>query len=109
MKDVSLGHLRHRLLIEIPHDEPDGAGGLIRTYNASSYVWGAIIPMSGQAEFIIDRRNMTITHKIMLRWRDDLTQNIRLRLQNRCFLIQALWDQDERRRFLICLCEEVTA
>jgi hypothetical protein len=48
-----------------------------------------------------------VTHKIILRWRADLTQDMRLRHHNRYFLILAIWDQDEQKRFLVCLCEEV--
>ena len=107
MKDVSLGHLRHRLLIEAAHDVSDGAGGVIRTYTPGPNIWAAVFPISGKSEFIIDRRNMNITHKIILRWRADLTQDMRLRHHNRCFLILAIWDQDEQKRFLVCLCEEV--
>lgn len=109
MRDLAIADLRHRLLIEVPRDESDDAGGILRTYIAKSHVWAAIETIQGKQEFLTDRRTINITHKITLRWRDDVNLNVRLRLQDRCFLIVTFWPQRDRKTYLICFCEEVTA
>ena len=49
----------------------------------------------------------TVTHRVTLRWRAGLTTKQRLRRGSQIFLIRGVQDPDDRRRRLICTCEEI--
>jgi hypothetical protein len=42
---TAIASLRHRLTLEAPEDEPDGAGGVVRVWNSLGQVWAAIEPL----------------------------------------------------------------
>jgi SPP1 family predicted phage head-tail adaptor len=50
---------------------------------------------------------VTVTHRIWLRWRDDLVGGMRLRKGARLFVIRAFRDPDEAGRYALCDCEEI--
>lgn len=100
------GNMRHRLMIEAPDDEADGAGGFVRVWNPLGQVWAAIEPLSASAAVVADRRIGALTHRVLLRLRRDLTLNHRFRLGERIFTIRALRDREEDGRFLECLVAE---
>lgn len=49
---------------------------------------------------------MTITHRVWLAYRDDITAGIRFRKGRRILAIRAVMDPDETCRFIVCRCEE---
>jgi SPP1 family predicted phage head-tail adaptor len=102
-----IGALRHRLTLEAPVDAPDAAGGATRTWNVVATLWAAIEPFVSDANFRALRPEQTTTHRITMRWRGDIDGAKRLRLGARVFAVIATADADERRRRLVCLCEEV--
>ena len=101
-----IGQLRHRLTLEAPDETADGAGGVARLWSSLGEVWAAIEPMAAGGTVVADRPLGRLTHRILLRHRDGLTLNHRLRLGYRIFAIRALRDPDERGRFTECLVEE---
>jgi SPP1 family predicted phage head-tail adaptor len=103
---TAIGELRHRLVIEAPVETPDEAGGVARTFSALATVWAAIEPVSADHRLIADRAMAALSHRIVLRRRDDLTLNHRFRLGARVFAIRALRDPEERGEFLECLVSE---
>jgi SPP1 family predicted phage head-tail adaptor len=103
---TTIGNLRHRLMIEAPDDEPDGAGGFVRVWNPLGQAWAAIEPLSAAAAVVADQRVGALTHRVLLRLRRDLTLNHRFRLGARVFTIRVLRDREEDGRFLECLVAE---
>jgi SPP1 family predicted phage head-tail adaptor len=104
---ASINELRARVALEAPVDAPDGAGGSTRRYEPVTRLWAAITPLAGAPHFIAQRQEQSITHRARLRWRSDLRIDMRLVLGARRLLIRAVYDEDERRRFLVCHCEEI--
>lgn len=102
-----LGDMRTRLAFEKAVDAPDGAGGAARTFNAIADVWGALEPVSGRAAFVAAREELKVTHRIRIRWRNDVEIADRFRQLDRIFIVRGLLDPDERRVILECLCEEI--
>jgi len=103
---TEIGKLRHRLTLEAPDDEPDGMGGVVRLWTPLGAVWAAIEPVAASDAVVADKRVGALTHRIVLRHRDDLTLNHRFRLGSRIFVLRALRDRDEDGRFLECLVAE---
>jgi SPP1 family predicted phage head-tail adaptor len=102
----SIGHLRHRLVLEAPQETPDGLGGVTRNWSALAQIWAAIEPLSSGDAVIADKRIARLTHRVVVRKRGDVSLDHRFRLAERIFTIRSLRDAQEDGRFLECLVEE---
>jgi SPP1 family predicted phage head-tail adaptor len=94
------GELRTRLVLEQPVETPDGAGGVARGYASVATLWAALVPVSAQGDVVADSLGDDVTHRLVIRFRSDVTTRHRLRAGARIFRIVALRDQDGRGRFL---------
>jgi SPP1 family predicted phage head-tail adaptor len=47
-----------------------------------------------------------VTHRILLRFRSDVSTAMRLRKAGRIFSLRAIHDPDESERYLVCLASE---
>jgi len=102
----AIGKLRHRLVIEQPETTPDGAGGLTESWIALAEVWGAIEPLSGSERVEAGRIAGRHMHDITIRYRGDVSRNMRIRLSDRIFHILTLEDVGGRGQWLRILAEE---
>jgi SPP1 family predicted phage head-tail adaptor len=107
-----IGPLRHNLALERVSIARDEGGGAVETWSEVARVWGAVEATGGSLPFLADAHRARTTHRIMLRWRSDVSTADRLRLgtgpTSRLFRIATIADPDGRRRALTCACEEVT-
>ena len=103
-----IGAMRHRLVLETPVDTPDGAGGAARAWTTVATVWAGLRPFGASERVDADAEEHAATHRVLVRWRDDVTAKDRFRLGAHIFEIRALADPDERRRFLHIDVEEVS-
>ena len=85
-----LASLRQHLVLEAPVDTPDAAGGLARRYVAAGSAWCAVTPLKASDAPLADAPALAITH----------------REGDRVLDIRTVFDPDERRRALVCLCQE---
>jgi SPP1 family predicted phage head-tail adaptor len=102
---TAIARLRHRLTLEAPDAAPDGMGGVMRVWTSLGQVWAAIEPVSLNEALAADRRVGTLTHRLLLRKRADLTLDHRFALGARTFSIRALRETGEG-RYLECLVGE---
>ena len=93
------GELRHRLVLEAPVETPDGAGGVTRSYATLATVWAKVTPASARGDVDADDLAATVTHRIVIRSRADITTRHRFRLGARIYRIVTLRDQDGSGRF----------
>lgn len=103
----TINRMRERFTIEAPVDLPDGAGGVTRTWAEAGAVWAAIEAIGGTFRFATERAAQAITHRLSMRWRDDLTPLHRLRNGTRVYEIRSVHDADMERRFLVVLTTEI--
>jgi SPP1 family predicted phage head-tail adaptor len=103
----SVASFRTRLVLEAPVETPDGAGGVTRAYGPAAMLWARIEPLRGDEEIRAGSLGQAISHRIALRWRAGVDASMRLRQGARVFVIRSAWDPDERRRQIVCLCEEI--
>jgi SPP1 family predicted phage head-tail adaptor len=103
---TAIGDLRHRLTLEAADEIEDGAGGVVRTWQAMGQIWAKIEPVSFDDRVLSDRRLGVLTHRVTLRHRADITLSHRFKLGVRVFVIRALRDPDERGVLLEALAEE---
>ncbi|MBU2582780.1 MAG: phage head closure protein [Alphaproteobacteria bacterium] len=104
--EIRIGDLRQRIAIEEPVRVGDGGGGAIESWIEVAQVWARLRPLSGAERTEADAVAGSVSHEAVLRYRSDLGPELRMRLGTRLFDIKAVFDIDERRRFLRCLIEE---
>ena len=63
---------------------------------------------SAREDFVEQRAEQATTYVVTIRWRDDVAKDMRFVYRGRKLRIQSVVDPDERRRFLICACEEIS-
>jgi SPP1 family predicted phage head-tail adaptor len=97
---IDPGKLNRRLLLEAPAITPDGAGGVIRTFQTLTLLWAALTPVSARPGMAADGAGATVTHRITIRSGPEVTTRHRFRLGARVFQIIAVRDQDGQSRFL---------
>jgi SPP1 family predicted phage head-tail adaptor len=110
MADVATidpGGLTARLVLERPVETPDGQGGVERSFAALATLWARIEPAQARANEAAGTLPVTVTHRIWLRHRSELSGGMRLRKGARLFAIRAFRDPDETRRYMLCDCEEI--
>jgi SPP1 family predicted phage head-tail adaptor len=103
------GRLRHRVTLAAPVATPDGAGGETVAWSTVATVWAAVEPVAAAERRIADHLAAAVTHRVILRWRGDVTGGMRATHRGRNFRILAAIDPDERRRFLLAEAAEETA
>lgn len=107
MRRASIGGLRRRVVLEQPLDTPDDIGGAVRTWTPVATIWAQIAPVAGVERREGAREESAITHRVLIRWRPDVTGAMRLVEGARVFAIHAALDHDSRRRFMLLQCEEI--
>lgn len=102
----TIGALRHRVVLEDVSRTGDGGGGAIETWIPVAEVWAAIATMGGDERLEAEQLAGRLTHRVRCRFRGDVRPAMRFRHGTRLLEIVAITDQDERHRFLDCLCRE---
>ena len=77
-----------------------------RRYVAAGSAWCAVTPLKASDAPLADAPALAITHRVTLRWRAGVTAAMRWREGDRVLDIRTVFDPDERRRALVCLCQE---
>ncbi len=101
-----IGALRHRVVLERPVRAADAGGGADETWEPVAELWAAVTARSGKEDVFADRVSGARRVDVTIRYRDDAAPGMRFRLGDRQLNIRAVLDEDGRRRFLKCDCEE---
>lgn len=101
------GMLRHRVQLQALVETPDGAGGFEEIWQEIAECSARIEPLSVKQSFIADQADERATHRITIRFRNDIESGQRFIFENRFFRISTVQDPDETKRYLICRTEEI--
>lgn len=108
-RKTTSSRLRHRLTLQEEVMTPDGAGGYARTWENVADIWSEIAPISGKERFFAGHIQAQCTHRITLRYRDDITAKHRLVFEERLFNIRSVMNRHEDNELLELLVEEGVA
>lgn len=103
---AEIGPKRHRLTIQRRGDGENSFGQPTDAWADLAEVWGRVRTLSGRELATAIQIRPTVTHRVELRYRQDLTPEDRLAFNGRVFQILGLWDPEERRRELYLDCCE---
>lgn len=104
---INPGALRTKLSLEESQPTADGLGGFAETWVETATVYGRIEPIIARDEFGADQTLESVTHRITVRWRDDLKSGMRFSKLARRFDILTVHDPDESGRYLVCRVKEI--
>jgi len=101
-----IGALRHHLTLEQMLRTPDAGGGAALSWVAVTTLWASVEAVGGSEREAADRADARTRYKIRLRYQSGVTAGMRFRQDTRFFNIRTVQDEEGRRRWLICTCEE---
>jgi SPP1 family predicted phage head-tail adaptor len=107
--DITAGTLRHRIKIQRQTYTPDGLGGGANTWSDYAEIRAFIKPKSGNEKLYSMRLESEVTHRIFIRYRDDLTTTDRINFNGRLMQIRALINIEEANRFIEIYADEGVA
>lgn len=104
----TIGAMRQRVTLETPTDAQDDVGSFTRLYAPLARLWAQIETPSAAEQFIEQRLEQSRKVVVTIRWRADVQSQMRFDFRGRKLVIRGVEDIDEKRRFLRCLCEELS-
>jgi SPP1 family predicted phage head-tail adaptor len=99
--EIDPGALRNRVTIEAATPTPDGAGGETVTWSSVATAWAAVDTIGAGEAAVAGHTAGVATHRITMRFRDDLAGGMRVAWRGRTFRVLTASDPDESRRFLV--------
>jgi SPP1 family predicted phage head-tail adaptor len=96
------GQLRTEMMLQNPVETPDGSGGVAVTWSDVAMVWTAIETVSPRSESFGGRQIEEASHRVILRYRDDIRAGQRLTKSIQNYRIQLVSDLDGTGRYLTC-------
>jgi SPP1 family predicted phage head-tail adaptor len=112
-KKNTVTRLRHRLTLQQEVKTDDGAGGYVRTWQNVADLWAEISSVNlksyGNEIFHFGKIQSEISHKVIIRYRNTISTNMRLLFGNRVFNIRSILNKDENNEILELLVEEGVA
>ena len=105
---IGVGSFRYEFGIYRRSTTDDGMGGQDPEWVLEDTQRGALIPMSAGQRFQAQKLEMTVTHKIVMRWSNLITVDADLKLvhDGREFNIRGVLNVEERDRFIEIMADE---
>lgn len=92
--------LDKRVRIEAAIATSDGQGGFEEEWIRVLTLWAKIDPVKGMEKFQADQTQTPVTHKILMRYRSDITTKNRITYNDRIFQIKEIINPGEDDNFL---------
>lgn len=106
MKKLKTGAMRHRITFQRPLKTPDGYKGHTVKWQDMVTVWASVNPLSGREYFYSHQIKAEVTHRVKIRYREGITEKMRIKHLDRVLAIESILDLQERHETLEILCRE---
>lgn len=93
---IDAGKLRERVTVQIASGTTNALGETVLTWANSTAVWASVEGVSASEALAAGQQEVSITHRVRLRYLPGLTQNMRFAWRNRTLDIVSLLDRDNR-------------
>ena len=101
-----IGRMRSRITLEQRVLTPDTGGGGTTGWQTLATVWAEIIPLAQRESLEAEQTRARTAYDITIRYRTDITSDLRVFFQNRALAIRSVIDVGHRHRWLQLHCEE---
>ncbi|MBO6918242.1 MAG: phage head closure protein [Rhizobiaceae bacterium] len=102
------GQLRTPMELQSCIEVPDGQGGVHKDWQTIAEIFAHVEPIGSISHLRARYKEQKVSHRVILRYRDDINLDLRFQRGSRIFAIRGIHDLDESKRYLICKCEETT-
>ena len=99
-KTKHIGDFKQRVAIERYTTIDDGMGGTTQTWSEIGKVWCNIKPLSGQKRLEFGKLDSTVTHEVLMRYREDITDQDRLKYKGKNYTLKFQINEDEESVYL---------
>jgi len=106
---TSAGALRHYVKLQHATYVQDSSGATTETWTDIANIWAQIKPLSGRQMDIAKQAQSEVTHEIIVRYRENVTPDKRIKYGSRIFYIESVMNIEERNNWLILRCKEYIA
>jgi len=103
---MKIGDLRHRITFQKPIKTPDGYKGHAVNWQDVVTVWASIEPLTGREYFYAHQIKNEVSHRLRVRYRADITAEMRIKHGEKIIEIESIIDMQERHQFLEVLGRE---
>lgn len=103
---MTIGDLRQRILFQEEVKTDDDAHGHTQSWKDIAKVWANVRPLSGREIFYARQLKNTTTHLITVRYRDDITVEMRIIFETRIMKIDSLINLEEKEKMIEIRCTE---
>lgn len=106
---MQIGKLRHRITIQYPSPTQDATNDPVVSWRVLATVWADVRPAGSQERLQrqADQVVAQVDQRVRMRYRSDITTQMRVKWGTRYFDIEGVNDPDGRRRELRLDCREV--
>ncbi len=102
-----IARLRHRVTLRQPQRISDGAGGYSVGWIDVEMVWAEVTAIESDISTEMGQVRHQSRYRVVLRYRPDVSVDMRLGYAGRELAIRSLREEEQRREELILECEEV--
>lgn len=113
VKKARIGDLRHRIRFQTLTQTSDGQGGQVEAWvnlisgtDDEASIWAYVKPVSSRERLYAQQIEYQRSHVVTIRYRDDITQEMRFIFDGREFQIKGTIRPDERKFYLMFDAEE---
>jgi SPP1 family predicted phage head-tail adaptor len=100
------GRLDERVVLSTPTPVDDNEGGKTTTWVTFATVPASIDSLRGEERFAAAASETTVTHKVLIRWHQDVTEKTRMTWGTRVLEVVGPPAVLKRRKLLECYCAE---
>ncbi|MCA3068117.1 MAG: phage head closure protein [Rhodocyclaceae bacterium] len=102
------GKLDKRVSIQQQSSTRDDLNQKVDTWTTlnNGAVWASVQPLRASEAISYDAKQMLLTHRVTIRFRSDVTPDMRLLFGSRILKIVSMRNPDERGELIELLCEE---
>jgi SPP1 family predicted phage head-tail adaptor len=102
---IDAGKMRERVTVEVASGTTNSLGETVLSWATTSAVWASVEGVSAREALDAGQQEVTITHRVRLRYLPGLNQNMRLAWRNRTLNIVSLLEYGNRTEH-VAICEE---
>ena len=108
-KPITAGDMRNRITIVRRDKVDDGKGGNTITETTICQAWAAIDPLKGMELNNADQLQIDVIYDVTIWYRSDIQPEMWMSYNNRKFRIAAIFDPDQKHRYIKLQCVEVSS
>lgn len=105
---MDAGKLRERVTVQQASENRNAIGETVLSWSTFAERWASVEGVSARESLTAGQNEISITHKVQMRYLSGLTQRMRIQWRGRTLEIVSLLEHDNRSRQEL-ICQEVAA